>query len=127
MASRAIRGRPCFHYRERSRPQGHCSSKWRHDRIRSRSVDGPVTGTWAYSLRNVDAQGPHWMRLDLSSFSQRDSQFPRDEWRRFHASDELRRAVAGIVAPGTTIVVTPDSLRAGGEPVDVIEEDSSKD
>ena len=40
------------------------------------SVDGPVTGTWAYTLRNVDAQGSHWMRLDLSA-RPRASRFPR--------------------------------------------------
>lgn len=90
------------------------------------SVDGPVTGTWAYTLRNVDAQGSHWMRLDLSA-SAKGQQVSPQEWRRFHASDELRRSVAGVVTPGTTIVVTPDSLQAGNEPIDVIQEDSPND
>jgi hypothetical protein len=34
----------------------------------------------------------------------------REEWKRFRAPDEFRRAVAQIVEPGTTVVVTADSL-----------------
>jgi len=26
------------------------------------SVKGSVTGTWAYSLRSIDAAGHHWIR-----------------------------------------------------------------
>lgn len=88
------------------------------------TVEGPVTGTWAYTLRNVDKQGQHWMRLDLSA-SAAGRHVAREEWRRFRAPEELRRAVAAIIVPGTTILVTPDSLRAEGEPVDVIEEDAA--
>lgn len=84
------------------------------------SVEGPVTGTWAYTLRNADAQGQQWIRLDLSAPAT-GKRVAMEEWRRFHAPEELRRAVAGIVAPGTTIIVTPDSLEAGGEPVGVLE------
>ncbi len=29
------------------------------------TVDGPVSGTWAYSLRDVDASGQHWIRVPL--------------------------------------------------------------
>ena len=91
------------------------------------SVDGPITGTWAYTLRNIDAEGHHWIRLDLSARAT-GQHVATDEWRRFHASQELRRAVAAIVAPGTTIIVTPDSLVPGGEPIDVLEgEPAQKD
>ena len=89
------------------------------------SVSGPVSGTWAYTLRKVEAGGQHWMRLDLSS-SVKGQPIRDEEWRRFDAPEELRRAVAGIVAPGTTIVVTPDSLQAGSEPVDILEEEPIK-
>ena len=34
----------------------------------------------------------------------------REEWQRFHASEAFRRAIASIIEPGMTIVVTPDSL-----------------
>ena len=77
------------------------------------TVEGPVEGTWAYALRSIDEQGQHWIRLKLSSKLSPAQEVPHEEWQRFGASDDFRRAVAGIVQPGTTIVVTADSLRAG--------------
>jgi lipoprotein-anchoring transpeptidase ErfK/SrfK len=74
------------------------------------SVDGTVTGTWAYALRNIDGSGQHWVRLTLSAKRGEAAEVAKSEWSRFHAADDFRRAVAGIVAPGTTIVVTSDSL-----------------
>jgi len=87
------------------------------------SVDGPVSGTWAYTLQSVDSAGQHWTRIELAQQSERTSQVPAEEWQRFHAPEALRRAVAAIVAPGTTIIVTPDSVQPGTEPINVIEED----
>ena len=87
-------------------------------------VDGPVGGTWAYTLRDVDEQGQHWMRLQLSSQSEYTQQVPAQEWQRFHAPEAFRRAVAAIVVPGTTVIVTPDSVRPGGEPLEIIEEEA---
>jgi hypothetical protein len=89
------------------------------------SIEGPVTGTWAYTLRSVDARGQQWMRLDLSAPATGKS-VAAEEWRRFQAPDELRRAVAGIVAPGTTIIVTSDSLEAGGGPVNLLEAEAPR-
>lgn len=79
------------------------------------TVQGPVTGTWAYALRNVDEAGQqHWIRVQLSADSVDGAPaVPIAEWQRFHAPEELRKAVASIVTPGTTIVVTADSLKAG--------------
>ncbi len=94
------------------------------------SIEGPVTGTWAYTLRSIDASGQHWMRISLSSQAAAGDPVPREEWRRFHAPEDFRRLVADIVRPGTTIVVTADSLVAGAiaAPVTVIESESkSKD
>ena len=88
------------------------------------SVDGPVTGSWAYTLRNVDAAGPHWLRLQLSQGPEEGQQVGDGEWQRFHAPDAFKRAVASVVAPGTTIIVTPDSIRPGGEAIDIIEADA---
>jgi hypothetical protein len=76
------------------------------------TIDGPVTGTWAYALRNVDARGPHWLRIAIGSGASESVVNP-EEWRRFRAPEAFRHAVAGIVAPGTTVVVTADSLEAG--------------
>jgi len=37
------------------------------------------------------------------------------------APDAFKKAVAGVVQPGMTIVVTPDSLRTAAAPVTVLE------
>lgn len=89
------------------------------------SVDGPVAGTWAYTLRNVDADGAHWMRLQLSSGPSKEQQVGNEEWQRFHAPETFRQAVAAIIAPGTTVIMTPDSVRPGGKPLEIIEEEGS--
>jgi hypothetical protein len=84
-------------------------------------VKGDVTGTWAYALRNIEADGQHWVRLQLSKSSPSNSQVQPAEWQRFVAPEAFKKAVAGIVAPGMTIVVTPDSLRTAAAPVAVLE------
>ena len=76
------------------------------------TVEGPIAGSWAYALRSVDAQGQHWMRVSLSKGGD-NGKVPLEEWQRFKAPESFRRAVAGILEAGTTIVVTPDSLKAG--------------
>jgi hypothetical protein len=91
-------------------------------------VSGPVGGTWAYSLRAIDAQGQHWLRLQLDGEDSAEP-VPPAEWRRFHASDDFRRAVSGIIQSGMTIVVTADSLQVGAPAagVTVIEGDTEAD
>lgn len=74
-------------------------------------VSGPVTGTWAYALREIDYEGTqHWIRLSLAKEAASDQPVPREEWQRFQAPEPFRRAIAALVEPGTTIVVTADSL-----------------
>ena len=77
------------------------------------TVRGPIVGTWAYSLRNIDSEGQHWLRLPLSGETMPDQLVPREEWKRFDTPEPFRRAVASIVQPGTTVIVTSDSLRSG--------------
>jgi hypothetical protein len=77
------------------------------------TVDGPVDGAWAYTLRAIDAAGQHWMRVPLSSEGDAATSVQPDEWKRFHAPDSFKRTVAEIVHPGTTVVVTLDSLVSG--------------
>jgi hypothetical protein len=86
------------------------------------SVDGPVTGTWAYTLRNTDAAGHHWVRLTLSAKPTDGDEIATSEWSRFHAAEDFKRAVAGIIEPGTTIIVTSDSVANNSiEPLTVLE------
>jgi len=85
-------------------------------------VDGAVAGTWAYSLRSIDGQGQHWVRLTLSAKPDDGVEVARSEWSRFRAADAFKRAVASVIEPGTTIVVTSDSVAASNpEPVTVLE------
>jgi hypothetical protein len=87
-------------------------------------VDGAVTGTWAYAYRNSDQAGPHWVEIGLAQAkATKEPDVPRTEWQRFRAPDDFKRAVAAIVQPGTTVVVTEDSLSSGGlaQPLTVLE------
>lgn len=85
------------------------------------SVKGDVAGTWAYALRSIDKDGQHWVRLQLSGATESDEQVSSAEWQRFVAPEAFKKAVAGVVQPGMTIVVTPDSLRTAAAPVTVLE------
>lgn len=87
------------------------------------TVEGPLTGTWAYTLRNVDQQGQHWLRLQLSAKASAGEPVRREEWQRFKAPDEFKRAIAAIVQPGMTVVVTADSLRPGATDTAVLQSD----
>jgi len=46
------------------------------------SVEGAVTGTWAYALRSIDAAGQHWLKLQVSD-TKAGHPVPTAEWRRF--------------------------------------------
>lgn len=86
------------------------------------TVEGTVDGTWAYALRDIDAKGQHWFRLQLSNGAPSQHVGP-EEWQRFVAPEAFKRDVASVLEPGATIVVTADSLKAGAvaQPLTVIE------
>jgi hypothetical protein len=88
------------------------------------TIQGAVTGTWAYALRNVDAAGQHWVRIELSAKATGTASVPLQEWQRFTAPAAFKAAVAAIVQPGMTIVVTPDSLRSAAAPAAVLQSGS---
>ena len=88
------------------------------------TVSGPVTGTWAYSLRSIDAAGQHWVRIELSPGPTKRALVPAEEWQRFTAPEAFKTAVAAIAEPGMTIVVTADSLRSAAAPVTVLQSGS---
>jgi hypothetical protein len=76
------------------------------------SLEGEVAGTEAYSLASVDAAGKmNWVRLPLPGQA---NDARSRERRRFSAPDGFRKAVAPLLVPGTTVLLTPDSLRRGG-------------
>ena len=88
------------------------------------AMDPPSQGSWVYVLKRADRpSGQQWIRVDLSK-GDPSSDVGRQEWTRFKAPDAFRRAVAGIVQPGTTVIVTADSLHSGarGSKVTVLDD-----
>ncbi|MFW2831058.1 L,D-transpeptidase [Sphingomonas sp. ID0503] len=87
-------------------------------------IDGAVTEPAAYAFRDRDAAGFHWLRVALPGAEEgAGAELPTDERARLHIPETFRARVAAILTPGTTVVVTPDSLRAGstGAKLTVIE------
>ena len=79
------------------------------------TLDSPITATTAYVLRSIDADGPHWMSLPLPGQPVPASpELTAEDRARGHLPDGFRRALEAIVAPGTTILVTRDSIVSSG-------------
>lgn len=78
-------------------------------------IDGPVTETMAFTLRSVDAAGYHWLRLPLPGQLPRDSdEMTPMERSRVQMPEPFRVAVAAALQPGTTLLVTRESLASSG-------------
>lgn len=73
-------------------------------------IGGKVSGTTAYTLRSVDEMGTHWVQLPLPGQAGSDLEVSPEERRRFKVADPFRRAIASMLKPGMTVVVTSDSL-----------------
>jgi hypothetical protein len=85
-------------------------------------VNGEVKGGWAYALRAWDQTGQHWLKLQYSGAGEGMEVSP-GEGDRFDAPWDFRHNVQTVLRPGSIILVTPQSLRAGssGSAVTVIE------
>ncbi|MDY7523633.1 L,D-transpeptidase [Sphingomonas sp. 10B4] len=78
-------------------------------------LDTPVLRTVAFSLSSVDAAGEHWMRLPLPGEPvQAGSELTIAERSQGHLPNGLRVAIAGVLTPGTTLLVTRTSLKSSG-------------
>ena len=75
-------------------------------------VAGPIEGGWAYALRAWDETGQHWLKLQYSGAGQGMEVAP-GEGDRFDAPWDFKHAVQTVLRPGSIIVVTPQSLKAG--------------
>jgi len=86
------------------------------------TIEGSVPGTVAYALKTIDTGGHHWVRVTLSG-EQTAEAVPESEFQRYATDPDFRRNVGNILQPGTTVVITPDSLRSGAvaQPVTLIE------
>jgi len=90
-------------------------------------VSDPLTGGMAYVLKSWDKTGKHWIKLQYSGAGGSMEVGP-DELKRFDAPTGFRAAVASAVRPGSVVIVTPESLKAGspGQNQRVFEEEPSK-
>jgi hypothetical protein len=89
-------------------------------------VSGEIKPT-AYVLRSWDATGQHWLKLQFAGDGQ-GMEVAAGEGKRFEAPAKFRYDVATVLRPGSVVIVTPESLRAGstGSSATVIEEDPAQ-
>jgi lipoprotein-anchoring transpeptidase ErfK/SrfK len=71
----------------------------------------PISRPAAYSFQAVDGEDRRWMRLPLPG---QDIDAPTPEEARQHVTVDpsFEREVLAAIAPGTTVLLTPDSMRA---------------
>lgn len=75
---------------------------------------GPLP-TAAYSLRDIDQAGFHWVRLPLPGDSPRIARdLSIEERQRLRMPEAFRARLAAALIPGTTVVVTADTLASSG-------------
>ncbi len=74
------------------------------------TIDGSIQRTTAYVLRSTSGAAQTWLRIGLPGQSADAGSDLKD---RIHVSDDFREKVQSILSPGTTVVVTQDSLAHG--------------
>jgi hypothetical protein len=87
----------------------------------------PLNGATAYVLRAWDDSGKHWLKLRFDGPGGSMEVAP-EEAKRFDAPAGFRTALAAAIRPGSVVIVTPESLKAGssGTSATVFEEDKSQ-
>ena len=78
-------------------------------------IDGSVTETMAFTLNGVDTAGYHWLRLPLpGQVPASAGEMTRLERARVRMPEPFRLGLAAVLQPGTTLLVTRESLASGG-------------
>lgn len=78
-------------------------------------IAGEVTGTTAYTLGSIEGDNYRWMKLPMPGETLPGPvEVTPDERARLTVPVDIQQAMAGVVTPGTTVVITPDTLRSGG-------------
>lgn len=78
-------------------------------------IEGPVSETMAFTLRGVDAEGYHWLRLPLpGQVPAATGELTPLERARVRMPEQFRLSIATALQPGTTLLVTRESLASGG-------------
>lgn len=90
-------------------------------------LDAPVTETVAFSLQSIDVTGEHWLRLALPGGT-RTGELSAEERSKGHLPEGFRAALATVLTPGATLLVTRETLASAGTgtPVTIIEAGTSK-
>jgi len=85
------------------------------------TIDGRIDSTSAFVMQNGGTAGKTWLRVPLPG--QAAASAGTELRGRIHVDDKFRQAVEAVLRPGTTVLVTPDSLRAGstGQSATVVE------
>jgi hypothetical protein len=79
------------------------------------SIDGSISETLAFTLRGQDAAGFHWLRLPLPGQElDAANKMTQEERMRSHIPEQFRAALAAILTPGTTLLVTRETLKSKG-------------
>jgi len=78
-------------------------------------IAGAVTGTTAYTLGAIEDGKYKWMKLPMPGETLAGPvEVTPDERARLTVPEDIQKAMVGVAVPGTTVVVTPDTLRSGG-------------
>ncbi len=90
------------------------------------ALGASVRGTRAYVLR-AEGGAMRWSRILLPGETEpKAPDAAGDGWKTLGIDPAFRTQLRGALEPGTTLVLTSDSLAAGAEPVDLLEEEPGK-
>ena len=79
------------------------------------TLDQPVITTAAFTLRAVDGQGTHWVRLPLPGLAvPAGVELTAAERAQGHVPDAFRERLMAVHVPSTTLLVTRDTLATSG-------------
>jgi L,D-transpeptidase catalytic domain len=73
------------------------------------ALDAPIGQTAAFTLQSIDGDGEHWLRLPIPGASATGELTAGDK-AKGQLPDGFRQALAGVLTPGTTLLVTRDTL-----------------
>ncbi|WP_375394663.1 L,D-transpeptidase [uncultured Sphingomonas sp.] len=76
-------------------------------------LDAPVERTAAFTLQSIDASGEHWLRLPLPGET-RTGELSVEDRAKGHLPEGFRTALATVLTPGATLLVTRETLASAG-------------
>lgn len=91
------------------------------------SIRGQISGLQAFTLASIDQHGTHWMFLPMLG-STRTGEISPQERERLTLPEDFRQHLLTVLKPGSTLIVTADTLQSGGTgtPVTVITGEGSR-